>query len=163
MIFWSFLFAFGYHKTFLYRPTLKANQSYDIQPVQNLHIFTHFTTIVLLLATTFCTSDALPLVKFNRWTSDDIIRRGYYPHQTFPYKASDPPYQTYHPYPIIDPFHNYYALPLHKNIDRLQQKMGRVEPIQRSILSNNEVIKVTNNQIIFIWISKSLSVIWISW
>ena len=133
-----------------YRPTLKSSQSYhSIPPVRNLHNFIHFTAIVLLLTTTYWpSSDALPLVKFNRWTSDDIIRRGYYPQQTyyfqhrFPYKASDPTYQTYHPYPLIDPFHNYYALPLHNNIENLQQKMGRVDPIQRSILSNNEVIKV---------------------
>ena len=129
-------------KYYFYRPTLKSSQSYhSIQPVRNQHNFTHFTAIVLLLTTThWPSSDALPLVKFNRWTSDDIIRRGYYPQQTFPYKASDPTYQTYHPYPLIDPFHNYYALPLHKNIEQLQQEMGRVDPIQRSILSNNEVI-----------------------
>jgi len=115
--------------------------NHNILSLRNPNNLKHLTAIVLLLLTLLCPSDAIPLVKFNRWVSDDIIRRGYNGLSSFPYKASKPPYRTFPSYSLIDPFHSYFALPLHKNTNPLQQKFDNVEPIQRSILSNTEVIK----------------------
>ena len=126
-----------------FRPYSKTNcLNHNIQSLRNPSSLKHLTAIVLLLLTLLCPLDAIPLVKFNRWVSDDIIRRGYNGLSSFPYKASKPPYRTFPPYSLIDPFHSYFALPLHKNANPLQQEFGNVEPIQRSILSNTELVKV---------------------
>jgi len=115
------------------RPFLKTKPSYqNIPSIGNLHKLTRLTTIVFLLTNLIYQSNAIPLVKFNRWISDDLMRRSYNDLSRFPY-------------PLIDPFHSYFALPLHRNNNLLQQKLKNVEPLQRSILSNNEVIKAPLN------------------
>ena len=124
---------------------MTTNSSFlHIQSRKHRHNWIHLAAIVLFLTNSFCLSDAIPLIKFNRWQWDDSTRRGYNDLQTFPYKASDPRYQTYSPYPLIDPFHNYFILPHHRQKYPVQQQFRNVEPLQRSILSNTEVIKVSN-------------------
>ena len=120
----------------------------NIPSIGNLHKLTRLTTIVFLLTNLIYQSNAIPLVKFNRWISDDLMRRSYNGLSRFPFKASTPPQEIYTPYPLIDPFHSYFALPLHRNNNLLQQKLKNVEPLQRSILSNNEVIKVITIKLI---------------
>ena len=129
---------------------MTTNSSYfNIQSRKNRHYLIHLAAIVLLLTNSFCPSDAIPLIKFNRWQWDDSTRREYNDLSTFPYKASNPPYQTYPPYPLIDPFHNYFVLPHHRQTYPPQQQFSNVEPLQRAILSNTEVVKVSNTNGIY--------------
>ena len=144
--FFEFFVEFNYQivnsTSFLFRLILTTNSSYfNIQSRKNRNNLIHLAGIVLFLTSSFCRSDAIPLIKFNRWQWDDGTRRGYNDLATFPYKASNP--RPYPPYPLIDPFHNYFVLPHHRKQYPLQQQLSNIEPLQRSILSNTEVIKVS--------------------